>query len=194
MKKRIILLLIICLFTGALSSCDRSEFNTSSIGTEAPLTNAMEETEREELELLYFKTDALVNEFFEKYNSISDDKIDPAEIKKGNIDTKALVYIDDFSMEVINSDRGFLSVSLSTKPENEETYLHNAFLKCIKGMKNNLSDEEIESAWSDIHSTRYMVDGYDLSGITITYIPYKELSKSYSNLRIDLTFPLIVGN
>lgn len=190
MKKRIIFLLIICLFTGVLSSCYRIESNASSVEGDAALSNIMEEIEQEELELLYFKTDALVNDFFEKYNSISDDKIDPTEIEKGNIDTKALVYRDDFSMEVINSNRGFLSVSLSTNPENEEIYLYNVFLKCIKGMKNNLSDEEIESAWSDIHSTGYMVDGYDLSGITITYIPYKELSNNHSNLRIDLIFPL----
>lgn len=138
----------------------------------------------------YFESDDLVNNFFEKYNSVSVAPIDTSDIKKGNIDTKALVYSDLFSMEVVNSKRGFLSVSISSDPENEDVELKNVFVGCIKAMDETLGDEEVSAAWDSIHETGRMVDCYDFNGVTIAYIPYVELSNGHSNLRIDLSFPV----
>lgn len=138
----------------------------------------------------YFESDDLVNDFFEKYNAASAAPIDASEIEKGNIVTKALVYTDLFSMEVINSTRGFLSVSISADPENEDTALKNVFFGCLKAMDESLGDEDISDAWEAIHESGYMVEGHDLDGITISYIPYAELSRGHSELRVDFTFPV----
>lgn len=148
------------------------------------------ETTEEKTEMLYFKYDDAVNNFFEKYNSVTDVPIKSTEIKKGNINTKALVYIDDFSMEVLNTKQNSLVISVSDDYKNENTNLHNVFINCIKAMTNDLSSNEIEDAWNEIHSTGYMVENYDFNGIQITYVPYKELSSGHSDLRIDLTFSI----
>ena len=86
---------------------------------ETQSTEAVEETE---IVLKYFETDLIVNNFFVAYNAIAESQIDVTEIENGNIKTKALVNIDDFSMEVINA-ADFLSVSISVAPENEDTKL-----------------------------------------------------------------------
>lgn len=210
MKNRITFLMILTLCTSCIWACGNGDENKAEIKTitqteietniettEKIITNTTEEniattTEKSETEneLLYFDTDETINHFFENYNMISDTTINKADIEKGNIDEKALVYIDDFSMEVVNSKQGFLAVSISTSPENEETQLYNVFTNCIKSANKDLSNEEIETAWKEIHETGYMVEGYYLKGISITYIPYKELSKGHSDLRIDLNIPM----
>ena len=156
---------------------------------EAQSTEVVEETEAV---MKYFETDMIVNNFFVAYNTIAESPIDVTEIEKGNIKTKALVYIDDFSMEVINA-ADFLSVSISVDPENEDTKLLSIFSSCIKAMYPNVTDDEISTAWDAIHETGYMVEDYDFNGIKITYVPSKELSWGTSALRIDLSFPLIYG-
>lgn len=154
------------------------------------------ETERPELpeeqivENSYFESDNVVNAFFEKFNAVSDNPIVASEIQEGNIKTKALVYSDMFSMDVVNSNRGFLSVSISTDPESEETTLYNLFCDCIKAMNESLSSEDIGAAWDTLHETGYMVEGYDLDGIGIDYIPFVELSSGHSDLCINFTFPI----
>lgn len=93
-------------------------------------------------------------------------------------------------MEVINSKQNTLSISISDNPNNESTKLYYTFKNCIKANNPNIADEDIENAWNNIHESGYITDNYDLNGITITYVPYKELSKGHSNLRIDLVFSL----
>ena len=146
------------------------------------------EEETEEV-FVYFETDDVVNSFFANYNAIAEKPIEASEIEKGNIRTKALVYIDDFSMEVINAT-DFLSVSISTDLENEDTELLSVFTSCIKAMNTTVSDDEIMNAWNAIHETGYMVEDYDFNGIEITYVPSKKLSWGTSALRIDLSFPI----
>lgn len=165
-----------------------SLFGCSSQNT-TPTTSSVE-TSKEKTELLFFQYDDVVNNFFEKYNLISDRPIKSTEIKKGNINTKALVYIDDFSMEILNTKQNSLIISISDDYKNENTNLHNVFVNCIKAMYSDLNSDEIENAWNEIHSTGYQVENYDFNDIQITYVPYKELSSGHSDLRIDLTFSI----
>ena len=201
MKKLIVLVsALICVFV--LASCGTTDnevsskdetsdaMNVSKVQSEE--TSNTEVVEETEVELKYFETDVIVNNFFVAYNAVSESLIDVTEIEKGNIKTKALVYIDDFSMEVINA-ADFLSVSISVAPENEDTKLLSIFSSCIKAMYPNVADDEISTAWNAIHETGYMVEDYDFNGIKITYVPSKELSWGTSALRIDLSFPLIYG-
>ena len=198
MKKLIALVLaLICVF--GLAGCgttdnevsSKDETNVSEVQSEEAETQE-QETQSTGVVMEYFETDLIVNNFFVAYNAIAESPIDVTEIEKGNIKTKALVYIDDFSMEVINA-ADFLSVSISVAPENEDTKLLSIFSSCIQAMYPNVADDEILTAWNAIHETGYMVEDYDFNGIKITYVPSKELSWGTSALRIDLSFPLIYG-
>lgn len=166
-----------------LSACGRVE-KTDNAGEEAQqggtIVDAMP---------TYFETDGCINEFFAKYNAIAEVAIPTEKIERGNIRTKALVYIDDLSLEVINAS-DVLSVSMSSSVENEDTTLYAIFRDTIKAMTVDIADEDIQSAWSAIHESGYLVEGYDFNGVSITYVPSTELSWGSSALRVDLEFPL----
>lgn len=187
-----ICILGIC-FSVFLVACGTTDNEVSSKDETSNTTNVSEvQSEETEVVMKYFETDLIVNNFFVAYNAIAESPIDVTEIEIGNTKTKALVYIDDFSMEVINAT-DFLSVSISVDPENEDTKLLSIFSSCIKAMYPNVTDDEISTAWNAIHETGYMVEDYDFNGIKITYVPSKELSWGTSALRIDLSFPLVYG-
>lgn len=203
MKKIIIFMLIGCLGLSLVACGDSSENTTNTTETISDTTNTksdennVEEIPNDEISnqepeatLYYFKSDSTVNNFFTQYNAISENSISADEIKKGNIRTKALVYKDEFSLEVINVNDETLAISIGAKPENEETVLFTEFSNCIKATNTTISDDEIISAWKAIHETGYMIEGYDFNGITITYIPSKELSWGTNNPRVDLTIPI----
>lgn len=138
---------------------------------------------------LYFESDEIVDKFFTDYNAIAEVIIPAEEIEKGNIRTKALVYIDDLSLEIINAS-DFLSISMSSSVENEATTLYAIFRDTIKVMNSDTTDEDVQSAWNAIHESGYLVEDYDFNGVSITYVPSKELSWGTSDLRVDLEFPL----
>ena len=138
---------------------------------------------------MYFESDEVVDKFFTDYNAIAEVVIHAEEIEKGNIRTKALVYIDDLSLEIINAT-DFLFVSMSSSVENENTKLYAVFRDTIKAIREDIVEEDIQSAWNAIHESGYLVEDYDFNGISITYVPFKELSVGTSNLRVDLEFPL----
>lgn len=201
MKKKVCILgICLSVFLVACGTTDNEitdKDETSNITSVSEVQSEETETQEQEIKssevveetITYFESDEIVNDFFASYNEIAESPIDINEIEKGNIRTKALVYIDDFSMEVINAT-DFLSVSISVDPENEDTKLLSIFSSCIKAMNSNITDDEISSAWNAIHETGYMVENYDFNGIKITYVPSKELSWGTSALRIDLSFPI----
>ena len=171
--KRLIALVLALVCVVGLASCGTADNDVSSKDETSNTTSASEEAETQghetqstEVVMEYFETDLIVNNFFVAYNAIAENPIDVTEIEKGNIKTKALVYIDDFSMEVINA-ADFLSVSISVAPENEDTQLLSIFSSCIKAMYPNVADDEISTAWNAIHETGYMVENYDFNGIKI---------------------------
>lgn len=151
--------------------------------------NQQQEEATPDPEPLYFESDEIVDKFFTDYNAIAEVVIPAEEIEKGNIRTKALVYIDDLSLEIINAS-DFLSVSMSSSVENETTTLYTIFRDTIKAMNSDTTDEDIQSAWNAIHESGYLVEDYDFNGVSITYVPSKELSWGTSDLRVDLEFPL----
>lgn len=199
MKKLAICILFnLCL---CLSACGKNDpLSNVEINKDfsAPENNAIledtfntdsQDKDASEPELVYFESDEVVNEFFSNYNSFAEITIDAEEIEKGNIRTKALVYIDDFSLEVVNAE-DFLSVSMSSAVENESTKLYSIFRDVVKSVNEHITDEEIQIAWNEIHESGYLVEDYDFNSILLTYIPSKELSYGRNNLRIDMTIPL----
>lgn len=184
MKKiRIVIAFTLCLF---LTSCYSNSYD------DLKATLPKEKTEKKESKKkksVYFKSDKVVNSFFTKYNSFAEIKIPKSKIKQGNIETKALAYIEDLSMEVINTHYS-LAISIGTSPTNENSKLYSVFRDTIKSVRSDITETEIQSVWSSIHETGYLVEDYNFHEINITYVPYKELSQGHSNLRIDLKFPL----
>ena len=83
---------------------------------------------------LYFESDETVDKFFTDYNAIAEVPIPADEIEKGNIRTKALVYIDDLSLEIINAPDS-LSISMSSSVENEQTLLYSVFKRFYPSCK-----------------------------------------------------------
>ena len=92
-------------------------------------------------------------------------------------------------MEVINAEE-FLAISMSTSVDNENGKLYSVFRDTLKTVQKELAEEDIQSAWNTVHDTGYITEGYNLNGISITYIPSMELSWGTSDLRVDLNIPL----
>ena len=196
-------MLVTCLNLSLVACGDSSEKLPNPTETISDTTNTQsdknnveeipnEETSNQEPEatLDYFKSDSTVNNFFTKYNAISENSISADEIKRGNIRTKALVYKDDFSLEIINVNNETLAISIETKPENEETSLFTVFSNCLKATNARISDDEIMAAWNTIHETGYTSKDHNFNGTTITYISSTELSWGITNPRVDLNIPI----
>ena len=201
-KFYLIMLLVLCV---SLSACgnvselseDSKDTSTSSESTAIDADSQIPDTQKLESELdeknlntLFFKSDEVINNFFVKYNDIAEIQIPAEEIEKGNIRTKALVYLDDLNLEIINAGE-YLSVSMSSSVESESTTLYRVFSDTIKAMRVDISEYEIQNACNDIHASGYLVESYALSDINISYVPNKELSFGNSNLRVRLEIPLL---
>ena len=197
LRKIISVLLSLVLALSLFSACSGESESVHSQKTEnATETNTPKEEEittpepeTEDPKNKFFESDEVVNNFFTDYNAIAEYEIPSDTIKKGNIKTKALVYIDDLHLEIINA-KDFLSVSMGSDVENEETKLYSVFRDTIKSMRAEIEEDSIKSAWDSIHESGYLVEDYAFNDILITYVPYKELSKGHSNLRVDLKIPL----
>lgn len=199
MKKFNSLVIILCLLLSACSSnvtasantgfSDASDNSAIDDTTSVNDNQTLEETPNCNPEPIYFESDEVINKFFTDYNAIAEIAIPTEKIEEGNIKTKALAYIDDLNLEVTNADN-FLSISMSSSVENENTKLYAVFRDTIQAMNASVSENNIQTAWEAIHQSGYLVEDYNLNGISISYVPSKELSWGTSALRIDLKFPL----
>lgn len=193
MKKIYLLLVVLMCFT--LYGCDSNESISANVEESNAFENSVNvEIQQEEvidnITPQYFESDGVVDKFFSDYNAVAEVVIPAEAIKKGNIKTKAIVYVDDLSLEITNAN-DFLFVSMSSSVDNEDTKLYSVFRDVIKTMNIDTADEDIQSAWNGIHETGYLVENYDFKGIIITYVPSKNLSWGASALRVDLKIPLM---
>ena len=159
MKKFCLLLILsLCLILSACGGNSDTSTNAEESIEETPEVedNQQQEEVTPDPEPLYFESDEIVDKFFTDYNAIAEVVIPAEEIEKGNIRTKALVYIDDLSLEIINAS-DFLSVSMSSSVENEATTLYAIFRDTIKAMSADTADEDIQSAWNALHESGYLV-------------------------------------
>lgn len=198
MKYCLLLILSLCLiFSGCgknSENIEKSNMSDNSAIEEIPSNEKSPEAENNQQEATaptfsYFASDKIVDKFFTDYNAIAEISIPAEKIEKGNIRTKALAYLDDLSIEIINAG-DFLSVSMSSSAENEDTKLYAIFRDSILAMRTDIAVESIQSAWNSIHESGHLVEDYDLSGISITYVPSTDLSWGTSDLRVDLEIPL----
>lgn len=177
MKRALVLILALIIMVTLVSCGGKDE------GAEKPIDKGQSLSE-DSMTLDYFESDVVVNDFFVNYNNVATNKIEAEIIEKGNIDTKALFYGDDFNLEVINNNE-YLAISIESNPENEQTMMFAVFSDCIKA-QTDFSEDDIYNAWNDIHASGYLVENYEMKGLLITYVPSKELSWGVNNPRIDL--------
>lgn len=156
-------------------------------GSSSPAPETKSTPEPEKPKEILFDSDEVVNVFLMAYNSTAEITIPIEEVERGNIKTKALVYMDDLHFEIVHvnnpyeEDADYLSLSIGADPENEETKLRAVFRDVIVASRPEISEEDVASAWEEIRATGYMVEDYAMKDMTITYIPHK---------RIDIKIPL----
>lgn len=205
MKKGYIVLLLMsfCLVSCGKNGGESKITNTPevtenvSVITEVEKVDTVEEVKEQvestkEPELLYFKYDSVVDEFFSKYNSISSNKFKADQISKGNVQTKANARNDNLSLEIIHVDdfeNPYIEVSIYSSYKDEGTVLYNAFVDTMKAECKDVSKKKIKKLWEKIHKTGYMVEDYDFNGIKISYVPHID-RQEHSEPRIDFNFPI----
>ncbi len=143
----------------------------------------------EEVPVIY-ENDPLVNEWILNYNDVAEVDILEGDVKKGNISEKAIISIDGLYIELINAQSGIESVSV-TGSANSETQLYPVFKNFVLSMDKNLTESEIETAWSDIVSGYHEIDynntgnanTYEISGIQMMH------RASDTKSSFDLWFP-----
>lgn len=196
----VLLLMLFCLVSCGKSGGESKITNTPEvtenviaiIETEKPEDGKEQVESTKEPELLYFKYDSVVDEFFSKYNSISSNKFKADQISKGNVQTKANARNDNLSLEIIHVDdfeNPYIEVSIYSSYKDEDTVLYTAFVDTMKAECKGLSKKKIKKLWEKIHKTGYMVEDYDFNGIKISYVPHID-SQEYSEPRIDFNFPI----
>lgn len=127
--------------------------------------------------VMFFESDEVVNKLFADYNEISEVKIPAEEIQKGNIRTKALVYMDEFSLEVINAP-DFLSISIGFSDESNDNVLYAVFRDIIKVTRTDVTEDSIQSVWKELHEVRVIKEPV-----------FGDVSISIYSQRIDLKIP-----
>ena len=166
--------------------------NPEYAATEEPVEETQPQDEspaNKEVGLLYYESDEIIDKFFTDYNDVAELSIPANAIEAGNMGSKANVYIDDLSLEITNAG-DYLAISMGCATENETTKLYVVYRDVILAMKSDVPVEEIQRSWNEIHESGYLVEDYDFEGISITYVPARELSTGTTSLRIDLEIPL----
>ena len=141
-----------------------------------------------EQEYTYFATDAVVDDFFVQYNANAELAIPAEKVEKGKEDEQALVTMDGWGLEVINSG-DFLTVNLYAVAEKEDTELYSLFRDVVKTMRENMTDEDIRIAWNDIPKTGETEEYYNFNGISVYYVPTWEMSFGNTPTKIYMVIP-----
>lgn len=169
MKKKFFMFLILslCIFLCACGGSTDTQTNEE--------TPAVTDPEP----IIYFESDEVVNQLFADYNAIAEVKIPVEEIQKGNIRTKALVYMDDFGLEIINAP-DYLSVSISFPDEAEDNISYAVFRDIIKVTRTDATEDSIQSVWDELHESN-IIEEPVFGDVSASYFPTAQ--------RIDLQIP-----
>ncbi len=111
---------------------------------------------------IYFESDEVINNFFEKYNSIAKVKINKNEIQKGNVKTKALFGVENAWCEIINVENSsesvsktyiHISVSSTDKKEIDKEFVFNL----LKTTNEKYTKEEFSKFWNTLSKEKYNI-------------------------------------
>ena len=163
------------IMTIVIPGCSTDSADTSNVSAAESVSSAT---------ATYFESNERIDKFFSDYNSFAEIPITADMIERGNIRTKANIYIDTISITAIDVD-GCVSIRLDANPE-ENVYPF--FRDFIRSIKTDFSVDRIEQAWIDINKNYYEIDrngtgkvnSYEESGIQMS------LRQSSSNLWFEL--------
>ncbi len=153
----ILLLLIIGFF-----SEDQNKDTKDVLKTESKNEIQQKETKDDIEKDIYFESDEVLNNFFEKYNSIAKVKINKNDIQKGNIRTKALFGVENAWCEIINVEKSsesaskayiHISVSSTDKKEINKEFVFNL----LRTTNKKYTKEEFSEFWNTLSKEKYNI-------------------------------------
>lgn len=162
--------------------------NNETISPKTPSAVEQEIAVSDVNENLYYEHDEIVNYFITEYNE--KESVPIKSISQGNIKTKAYGYIGETRIEMLNSYEAYsesFNVTVYGGNSEEETEaMFATFKKIAKILDPALTSEEIDDAVISWKNGGVMVENEKIGELTITYIPFIELSEGYTNSRIDI--------
>lgn len=123
-----------------------------------------------------FESDSIVNQLLVAYNENAEHLIKPANVEKGNINTKAIISLDGLYVVIVNSSTGFVHIRIEGKEPTEVVY--DVFRDFLYAIDNSITTTGIEAAWADIHAESYSLNypgaaykekSYELNDIQLCY-------------------------
>lgn len=149
-----------------------------------------------------FDSNDKVNNFLISYNKIADEKINKKEIERGNIDTKALIYREDYSFEIIYVDSLFyenfedkpvLTISISAKFDADQEAYFNYFRNSLMALGVKRSEEELREIFDKaqtMESSGINVEYLEVDKIRIEYVSSGKHGSWNTDQRIEIFAPI----
>ncbi|MCD8368290.1 MAG: hypothetical protein LUC48_09760 [Clostridiales bacterium] len=130
-----------------------------------------------EPELTLFEYDTEVNNLLVQYNAVAEYAVSPENVEKGNVRTKAIISLEGLYIEIVNSNRGFVTISIDDTDELKDV-LYSVFRDFLTAINADFSEEDILIMWNDIQNDNYEIDynntgyinTYEVNGIQLEYV------------------------
>lgn len=139
LKMRYRAALAAAIMTIVIPGCSTNNADTSCVSGSESISSAS---------ATYFESNERVDKFFSDYNSFAEITITSDMIERGNIRTKANVYIDTISITIMDVD-GCISIRFDAKPEDDA---YSFFRDFVLVLNPSLDKSEIFNAWESKES------------------------------------------
>lgn len=138
---------------------------------------------------VYYAEDEMVNRFISDFNEQSDFEI--TDISKGNVKTKYFGSANGRYLEMVNAGateaNAFCLTINGGQEDADKQSMYEVFRESIKVLAPSITNDMIDDAISEFNTKDVLIEGYVLGdGITVTFVPAKELSYGKSACRIDI--------
>lgn len=150
----ILILIILCFALGGGNNTENT--NTTAENTDISNTNIENETTEDLVE--YYKDDAMINLFINKYNQLYDDKITTEMLtaydNNGKIHTNQVeLYIDGLEVLLTGNTTNISVYIENTSDSNSDEALRNLTKKIVKVYNQDVTDGQIEEYLSNQDSS-----------------------------------------
>lgn len=165
-------------------------FPTENTTAVEPTDSSSTEDNQTEDNTVSYAEDEVVNRFILEFNELSPFEI--TDISKGNIRTKYFGYANGRYLEIINAnDAGAEAFCLTINGGQEDAdkqSMYEVFREAVKVLDPSITDDMIDAAIAEFNNKDVLIEGCVLGeGITITFVPIKELSYGITSCRIDIS-------
>lgn len=149
-----------------------------------------------------FESNDTVNRFLISYNEVADNKLKKSEIERGNIDTKALIYMEDYSFEIIYVDSLYyesfenepvLTIDISAKFDADQEGYFELFKNTMIALGLNQSVEELRELFENVLSMNSVgldVESIEVDKIRIEHVNSGKMGNWNTDQRIEIYAPI----